>query len=381
MVEAMCQTSILIDRIVLRHIRMRLREEFRTSFGTTTWRDIIIVEMHSENFIGYGESATNSFPGYSYETYETVLLILKKFLIPRVLGKRFNSPHEFRELLEFVRGHPMAKASLEYAFWDLYAKLLGKPLYELYGGTKAKVPVGVSIGIMDKISQLIDVIQYYLDEGYSRIKLKIAPNHDLDVLSKVRDVFPDINLQVDANAAYDLFKHETVLLKLDDFDLTMIEQPLHYFDLVDHAILKSKLRTPLCLDESISSYHIAKAAIKLGSCDIVNIKPPRVGGIRESLNIYRLCVENGIGTWIGGMLETGIGKAHLLHIAALPDIAYPSDISASSRYWKEDIIDPPHKLNPDGTIDVPKRPGIGVDVDLDILLKYQIRSWEFKSHF
>ncbi len=371
-------TSVTIEKVVVRHIRMRLRKPFKTSFGVSLWRDIVIVEFHSEDIIGYGESVADNFPGYSYETHETVLLVLRNFLIPRILKGRFDSPYAFRESLEIIRGHPIAKASLEYAFWDLYAKILDKPLYELYRGTKKKVLVGVSIGIKEDIPQLLSTIQYYLDQGYKRIKLKISPGYDIEVLNKVRETYPDINLQVDANAAYDVSKHLEILIRLDDFNLIMVEQPLHYEDLVDHSVLRSELSTPICLDESIASYHLARAAIKLKSCDIINIKPPRVGGIIESLRIYDLCTQCGIGTWIGGMLETGIGKAHLLHVATLPNIGYPSDISASDRYWEEDIINPPHKLNPDSTIDVPKKPGIGVDVDLELVEKYQIRSWEFK---
>ncbi|MCR8453885.1 MAG: o-succinylbenzoate synthase [Crenarchaeota archaeon] len=372
------EVSITIDQVILRHIRVRLKEEFKTSFGKTFWRDVLIVELHSDDFVGYGEVAADLFPGFSYETSETALLVLKKFLIPRILNKQFSSPRDFRDSLEIIRGHPIAKCSLEYAFWDLYAKVLGEPLYRLYGGAKTRVPVGVSIGIIDKIQYLIELIQKYVEEGYCRIKLKIAPGYDIEVLKAVREVFPEVALQVDANASYDISKNLKTLLDLDKFNLLMIEQPLHYYDLVDHARLRPQLKTPICLDESIGSVHSAEAAIALGSCDIINIKPPRVGGIIESFKIHNLCVKNSIGTWIGGMLETGIGKAHLLHIASLPNITYPSDISASNRYWLEDIIDPPHKLNSsDGTISVPNKPGIGVDVDMDRLLKYQIRYWKF----
>lgn len=357
---------------------MRLKERFKTSFGVTLWRDILVVELHSNDFVGYGEVAADRFPGFSYETHETALLVLKRFLIPRISKRKFNSPHVFRESLEIIRGHAMAKCALEYAFWDLYAKIIGKPLFGLYGGTRTRVPVGVSIGIVEKVSYLIELIQKYLDEGYRRIKLKIAPGYDIDILEAVREAFPEIVLQVDANASYDLSKHRETILSLDRYNLLMIEQPLHYHDLVDHAKLRSQLKTPICLDESIESIHSAKAAVMLGSCDIVNLKPPRVGGILESIKIYNLCTENGVGMWIGGMLETGIGKAHLLHIASLSNITYPSDISASDRYWLEDVIDPPHKLNPvDSTIDVPRKPGIGVDVNLDSLLRHQVRCWEF----
>mgnify|MGYP000147269580 CR=1 FL=1 len=367
-----------IEKIVLRLLEMELVREFEISVGKIHKRRIILVEFHSEDNVGYGECTAGEGPFFSYETYDTALIIMQKYLVKRIIGKVFRDPREFRRSLEFVRGHNMAKASMEYAFWDLYAKSLGKPLYKLYGGIRTRIDAGVSIGIKKNIRELIELIETYLDRGYKRIKIKIKPGYDIGVLKEVREVFPRIKLQVDANASYDL-SMMNVLRKLDDFDLLMIEQPLHPEDLVGHAILQSRIRTPICLDESITSIHTTKSALRLGSCKIINIKPPRVGGIIEAMKIHDFSKTHQIGLWIGGMLETGVGKTHLLHIATLPGINYPSDISESQRYWREDIIGRPLTLNRDGTINVPDKPGIGVDVVPDLVEKYQKKVWTYRA--
>lgn len=272
----------------------------------------------------------------------------------------------------------MAKAAVEMAIWDLEAKLQKKPLARLLGGTKDRVDSGVSIGIQKSIEKLLKRIDFFLEQGYKRIKLKIKPGWDVNVISRVRKEYPDILLQVDANAAYTLRDINT-LLDLDKYGLLMIEQPLDYDDLVDHAELQSKLKTPICLDESIKKPEDAVKAYKLGSCRVINIKPGRVGGHHNSIIIHDFCLFAGIGTWIGGMLETGIGRGHLVALASLPGINYPNDISASSRYYTEDIVEPPWILNHDGTISVPNKPGIGVEVKPDLIEKLTLKKTSLKK--
>ena len=370
---------IELDSIEVFHLRMTLKNKFITSFGDETIRHPIIIKIRSNDIEGYGEAPGDTSPLYSYETYKTIMYALKTFLIPLVLKRRaFSDPLDFHKALQVIRGHKFAKTALEYAFYDLYAKFLRKPLFELYGGTKKRIPVGVSVGIMSDLRKLIKSIEEYLNRGYRRIKLKIKPSYDIEVIKRIRDTFGDIPLQVDANASYTLKDHLNTLIELDKLNLIMIEQPLHYEDLVDHSYLRSKINTPICLDESITSHHLAKAAIALGSLDVINVKPPRVGGIIESLKILDLARRSNIGAWIGGMLETGIGKLHLLHLATRPEINYHSDISESSRYWSEDIIEPPLLLNSDGTITVPNKPGLGVEVDFDRLTKFLRHHWVFR---
>jgi len=352
---------MLIEKVELRIINMKLVSPFETSFGRETERKAIIVKMVSEGLEGYGECVAMDGPWYSYETVETAWIILQKFMIPMILGKEISRPSELLKLLGKIRGHNMARAALEEAFWDLYAKSLGKPLSKLLGGVKDKIESGVSIGIQENVQQLLKVIDNYLSEGYKRIKLKIKPSWDIKVLQEVRKHYPDIPLMVDANAAYTI-KDAPRLKKLDEFNLLMIEQPLGYDDLVDHANLQNMLKTPICLDESIKTLSDARAAIKLGSCKIINIKVGRVGGLLNAKKIHDLCQANDVPVWCGGMLETGIGRAINVAIASLPNFKLPNDISASKRYYEEDIVEPPFKLNADGTINVPKKPGIGVEV-------------------
>ncbi len=367
-----------IEKIVIRHLTMPLVSTFRISTGTTKTRKIMLIEIHSNDLIGYGECPAGEHPYYSLETVQIEFMIIRDYFIKKILGKKFETPHQFRSFLEFVRGHKTAKSALEYAFWDLYGKSVGRPLFELYGGTKKRIEVGVSIGIQTSTKDLIEKIEHYLNQGYKRIKIKITPGWDINILKEIRETYPKIMLMADSNGAYTL-NDLKILMQLDTFNLLMIEQPLHYEDLVDHAALQTYLKTPICLDESIKSIHSAKIAIKLKSCKIINIKPPRVGGIIESIKIHDLSVENNIGLWIGGMLETGIGKTHLLHIASLPGINYPSDISDYTRYWKEDIIDKPLKLDKDSTIPIPQDKGLGVHPDPDLIEKYQNKVWTYKA--
>ncbi|HDI31395.1 MAG TPA: o-succinylbenzoate synthase [Thermofilum sp.] len=358
-----------IRKIVLYVLEMELKDSFKTSFGTLKKKNVVLIKIiDSSGEEGWGEIVAGEGPWYSYETFEVALLIVTKYLVPLILGKSIERAVSAWELMKKVRGHNMAKAGLEMALWDLDAKLQGKPLFKLIGGSRSAIVSGVSIGIKDSIENLIKEVSRRLEEGYARIKVKIEPNWDVQVIRALREEFPDILLQVDANAAYTLDDLPT-LKALDDFNLLMIEQPLGYEDLVDHSILARKLHTPICLDESIVSLGDVKAAYKLGSCEIVNVKPGRVGGMYSSLRVLNICDQLGLGCWIGGMLETGVGRGHLVALATREEVRYPNDISASERYWEEDIVEPPWTLWEKGLIKAPERPGIGVEVLEDKIKK------------
>ena len=348
-----------IDRIELVLCNLPYVHFFETSFGREEERTFILVKVYAEGICGYGEVVADKAPMYSYETTQTAWLMLKDLLIPHLIKKSLSEPLDFYEEVKIFKGHPMAKAGLELALWDLVAKQKGVPLWKLYGGTQKEIPSGVSVGIQDSESQLFERIQTFLNEGYQRIKIKIKPGWDVSTCQKVRENFPDIRLQVDANGAYRL-DDKKQLLDLDVFGLEMIEQPFAPYDLWDHSRLQKDLQTPLCLDESITSAETARKAIEMGSCRIINIKAGRVGGIIESKNIHDICQENSIPVWCGGMLESGIGRAHNIHLATLPNFKLPHDLSASKRYYVEDLIEPPIDITPQGTIIVPDLPGIGV---------------------
>ncbi|MEM2444961.1 MAG: o-succinylbenzoate synthase [Sulfolobales archaeon] len=360
-----------LRKVTAYHVVMRLKAPFETSFGKTVDRHCVLVEVEDKfGEIGWGEAPVDDGPWYSYETVNTTLYVYKEFLMPKLLElKILTHPKEFLEFIEGVRGYRMAKAGIEMALWDLKAKLEGKPLYKVLGGARNSVNSGVSIGIIGDEAALLKAVSNFLEEGYKRIKIKIKPGWDLHPVRLIRKEFRDIPLQVDANAAYTL-NHLSIFRELDNYELLMIEQPLNYEDLYDHAILQSNLRTKICLDESIRSLHDAKAAVKLGSCKVINIKPARVGGLYESRLIHDFAGSNYIPVWIGGMLETGIGRGHLVAVATLPNVIYPCDISGSDRYWEEDIVDPPWKVSNNGTISIPEKPGIGVEVLRERLSKY-----------
>ncbi len=350
-----------IDSVELRQIAMELVEPFETSGWRETRRPCLIIAISSDGLTGYGECVAGAGPWYSYETVETAWHILKDFLIPAVLGKDIASAEELHGKFQGVRGHPMAKAGLEAAFWDLLAQAKKISLAKLLGGTKDRIESGISLGIHKDIPTLLAVIERHLAQGYRRIKLKVKPGWDIEVLRAVRQRFPDIELMADANAAYSIadFDH---LKKFDEFGLSMLEQPLDYDDLIDHSVLQRAVKTPICLDESIKTPTDARKALDIGACKIINIKPGRVGGLLNAQKIHDLCRERGVPVWCGGMLETGIGRAANIALASLPGFTLPNDISASARYWREDLIDPPFVLEPDGTIKVPTEPGLGVRV-------------------
>lgn len=352
---------MVIARIELRQLCLPLVQPFETSFGRTTSRRFLLVTVFGDGAAGWGECVADEHPFYSAETTETAWHILTTYLAPRVLGVQFDHPREIAAALRGVRGHPMAKAALEMAAWDLYGQLVGEPLSALIGGSRRAIPAGVSIGIQPDLDTLARVVERELAAGYRRIKIKIKPGWDLEPVEMLRQRFGSIPLMVDANGAYQA-SDAAHLARLDDYELMMIEQPLDYDDLNDHAALQRRLRTPICLDESISSVRAAAAAFALGACRVVNVKPGRIGGYRESLALHDLAGAYDIPLWHGGMLESGIGRAHNLHLSSLPRFSLPGDVAASRRYYQPDLIDPPIELQGDGTIAVPDEPGIGVHV-------------------
>ncbi|BDQ03151.1 o-succinylbenzoate synthase [Ignavibacterium sp.] len=365
-----------IEKIELRHIKMELVSPFTTSMGTEYDEEHIIVRVDGEGLTGWGECVAEGTPFYSYETVTTAWHILQDFLIPSILGKNILSIGDAIKAYSKVRGHRMAKAGLEAALWDLFAKSKNISLSKMMGGTKEKIDVGVSIGIQNSVEELIKKIEGYLSEGYKRIKIKIAPGKDIQFVRAVRKEFPDILFQVDANSAYSLDDIE-LLKQMDDYNLLLIEQPLGYEDIYAHSKLQKQLKTSICLDESIHSLDDTRAAIELDSCRVINIKPGRVGGFTESKLIHDYCASENIPVWCGGMLESGIGRAGNVALASLPNFTLPGDISASKRYYKEDIVEPEFVVNPDGTMNVPTKPGIGVEVNMKMLEKVTVRRAEF----
>ncbi len=364
-----------IEQIEQFHVRMPLKHPFETSFGREETITKVILALYADGLVGYGESPGDDWPYYSPETLETVWYIQRDFLIPTLLGAEVEHAADMPALFKRVRGHQMAKAGLESAFWDLEARRAGVPVAALLGEARERrerVESGVSIGIQETIDALLERIAAFREEGYRRIKIKIKPGWGAEVVGRVLDRFPGLTLMVDANSAYTLDDVE-MLRALDAFDLLMIEQPLAHDDIIDHAALQREIKTPICLDESIHTPGRAREALALGSCRIINIKPARVGGMTNARVIHDLCQEEGIPVWCGGLLESGIGRAHNLAVASLPNFSLPGDISASDRYWAEDIVDPPFTLNPDGTMDVPGGPGIGVRVLRDRLERFSLR--------
>jgi O-succinylbenzoate synthase len=351
-----------IDRVLLYHLRMPLVSHFETSFGRIYTRDCILLEIHSEGLIGYGECVADRDPGYSYETVDTAWHILRDFLLPVLLKQDVSGPGDFQTKVAWVRGHPMAKAGIEMALWDLQGKREGASLRKLLGGVRQQVEVGVSVGIQDSPQDLVKKVEDYLDQGYQRIKIKIKPGRDFEDASAVRSAFPDLRLQVDANSAYNL-ETAAALYSLDDLNLLLIEQPLAEDDLWDHSRLQAQFKTPLCLDESILSDRHARQALEMGSCRIINIKAGRVGGLSQGISIHDVCQARDVPVWCGGMLETGVGRAANLALASLPNFKLPGDISASDRYYRRDITHQRFNLNPDSTITVPSGPGLGVTID------------------
>jgi O-succinylbenzoate synthase len=354
---------VIISSIELREIRLPLIHFFETSFGRTTERRIILVRVSdADGAEGWGECTAGEGPFYCEEWTETAWATLRDFLAPMVVGHEIKNAAGTNELMKKVRRNRMAKAAIETACWDLESKRAGVPLWQHLGGVREQIPCGVSIGIQDSPDLLLEKIEKELNAGYQRIKIKIKPGWDLDVVRRVRERYPEILLTVDANSAYTL-ADVSLFKALDEFDLMMIEQPLAHDDMFDHAKLQKQIKTPICLDESVHSAEDARHAIDIGACRIINVKLGRVGGHAEAKSVETVCREHSIPVWCGGMLESGIGRAHNIAMATLAGFTLPGDISASARYWAEDIIEPPVTVSERGTIAAPNKPGIGFEVN------------------
>jgi o-succinylbenzoate synthase len=356
----------------LRELHMKLVAPFTTSMDRIESRRILLVEANVDGMIGFGECTAGEDPFYCPEDTDTAWHILRTYLWPMIKGREFSSASEVWGLFRQVRGHNMAKASLEAAVWDAEAKLQNIPLWKLLGGTRQEIASGVSIGIKDSLEELVTAVKTELAAGYHRIKIKIKPGKDLEPVRRLRQEFPGIKLMVDANSAYT--RQDWPLLKqLEGFYLMMIEQPLGWDDLFGHVQLQKELNTPICLDECIHTLEQAEAAIALNACKIINIKLGRVGGHAVARRIHDLCEKNSIPVWCGGMLESGIGRAHNIALSTLSNFSLPGDVSASRRYWHQDIIEPEVIVSPQGTIRVPAGPGIGFQPRLDLIEKLTVR--------
>jgi len=355
-----------IERVELRTIRLPLHEPFETSFGSIDSRLIFLVSVTAQGQTGWGEVVAAEEPHYSYETVGTAAHIIRDYLAPALMSDRVTNLTDIASRFSSFRGHNMAKAGLELAYMDLLGRLSDQSLSQLIGGTRSSVAVGVSLGIQPSFEKLLDRVNRYLSLGYQRIKLKIKPGWDIGIVRDVRRCHPEILLSVDANSAYTISDAE-YLKQLDDFRLLMIEQPLDHDDLIDHAKFQSMMKTAICLDESITGIQRTRQALDLKSCRIINIKIGRVGGYSQALAIHDACEARKIPVWCGGMLESGIGRAHNIALASLSGFTLPGDISASSRYFARDVITPEVTVSPEGTVDVPTGSGIGFEVDVDYI--------------
>jgi O-succinylbenzoate synthase len=355
---------------------MPLVHFFETSFGRTYERAMVLVEVSSDGLSGWGEVTAGENPFYNEEWTESAWRIVRDYAAPRILRNELSGADAVDGRTAHIRGHNMARGGLEAAVWDLQARRNGNPLHrEIGGGARREIPCGVSIGIQDTIDDLLRKIESELAAGYQRIKIKIKPGWDAGVIREVRNRFPSIKLMADANSAYTLADTDR-LQALDEFYLMMIEQPLAHDEIIDHVQLQSKLRTPICLDECIRSAHQAEQAIRMGACRIINIKLGRVGGFGEAKRVHDVCAKAGVPVWCGGMLEAGIGRAHNIALATLPNFVLPGDVSASKRYWKRDIITPWVETTPQGTIAIRDEPGFGYGIDREFLDSITVRREE-----
>ena len=361
-----------LGQITLREIRMALVTPFETSFGSVRERRILLLEASVNGISGWGEVVAGETPFYHPETVETAWHILRDFIWPMLQGQEIRSAGEVWGRLARIRGHNMAKGGLEAALWDAEAHRQGVPLWKLLGGTREEIPCGVSIGIRPTLEELTGAVERALSAGYQRIKIKIKPGWDVQPVARLREKFPRLRLMVDANSAYRL-EDWPRLKQLEAFYLMMIEQPLGWDDFYTHAELQKKLETPICLDECIHSEEHARAAMELGACRIINLKLGRVGGYTPARRIHDLSAAHHIPVWCGGMLESGIGRAHNIALSTLPNFSLPGDVSASRRYWEEDIIDPAVEVTPQGTIRVPTSPGIGYTPRLERIEQLTVR--------
>ena len=367
-----------IDAIVMREINMPLVEPFQTSFGTTTDRRILLIEIHAEGYTGWGECVAGEHPYFSEESIETAWSVIGSELAPLLTDGDIERSGAVPSLFKKVRGNRMAKAAVENAVWDLDAQLRGLSLAEMLGGTRGTIACGVSIGIQPTMDLQLAKIEREIAAGYQRIKLKCKPGWDVKMLEAVRKRWPEVLLSVDANSAYRL-KDTAHLVSFDEFRLLMIEQPLWADDFYFHSMLQKQMDTAICLDESIRNRRDALAAIEMESCRIINIKCGRVGGFSEAIAVHNAAAERGIAVWCGGMLETGIGRSHNIALSSLENFRLPGDVSASSRYWAEDIIEPAVTVSSKGTIDVPTTPGRGFEVKTDLIERLTVRSQAIRS--
>ncbi len=367
-----------IDAIILREVEIPLLRAFETSFGVTRNRRILLAEIHSEGLVGWGECTAGEHPYFSAESTDGAWTVITQELGPMLAAESPQHGGECPRIFRLVRGNRMAKAALENAIWDLEAQREGLPLFRLIGGVQETIACGVSLGIHSSIPELLATVERELAAGYQRIKLKIKPGWDVDVLERVRHRWPEISLSVDANSAYKL-RDADHLVKFDAFDLLMIEQPLWYDDFYYHSILQKRLETPICLDESIRNRRDVLAATEMESCKIINIKLGRVGGFSEAIAVHNAAQERGIPVWCGGMLESGIGRAHNIALSTLENFTLPGDVSASARYWAEDIIEPEVTVSAQGEITVPDTPGRGYEVRTDLVERLTVRKQAIRA--
>jgi o-succinylbenzoate synthase len=352
-----------IERATLREIPLRLKEYFEISSGGSQDRRVVLLTLEGDGLEGWSECVAAADPSYSYETADTAWHVLTNFILPNIVGREAAGPEDILSPVGWIRGHGMAKAAVEMAGWDLAARADGVSLSEKLGGTRSSVAVGVSVGLKPTDDALHEQVAGFLDDGYARVKIKIKPGLDVEMLAGLRERFPDVLFMADANSAY-TFDDASRLGELDALDLMMIEQPLSYDDFLQHARLQKQIETAICLDESIKSEGDTELALELGSCRIINIKPGRVGGLGVSRRIHDRMQSAGLAVWCGGMLESGVGRAHNVALASLPGFTLPGDISASRRYWERDIVSPEFEVS-DGEMAVPTGPGIGVEVDIN----------------
>ncbi|MDF2722305.1 MAG: menC [Paenibacillus sp.] len=368
-----------IEQVELRRLHVPLKAAFETSFGRFTYRDCILVGVSGEGETGYAESVAMPTPYYNEEMTDTVHYMLQHFLIPQLLGQHIEKPEQTSELFAPVRRNYMAISALEGAVWDLLCKAQGISLASALGGTRTEIDVGVSIGIEASADDVLRNVERFLGEGYKKIKVKIKPGFDIELIDAIRSRFgADVPLMADANSAYTLDQID-LLKRLDPYGLMMIEQPLAHDDIVDHAKLQREIATPICLDESIHSVEDARKAIELGSCRIINLKIGRVGGLTHTKRIHDLCMQHGIPVWCGGMFEMGVGRAHNIALASMPNFTLPGDTSASNRHFAEDIVEPAVDFSRPGTMAVPTKPGIGYELNRKVVEKYTVSNLVFKS--
>jgi len=367
-----------IEAITVREIQLPLVHFFETSFSRVYDRSMLLVTLHCDGLEAWGECVAGEDPFYSPEWIDTAWPTMAKYLIPALLGKSIGSGRECPKLFARVRGHRMAKGALENAVWEAESMEKGVPLWKLLGGTRRQIECGVSLGIQDTVEQLLEKVEKELAAGYRRIKVKIKPGWDVNVLARIRERWPNILLSCDANSAYTIndFDH---LAKLEEFRLLMIEQPLWDDDFYFHAALQKRLKTAICLDEAIRSARDTQAALELGACRIVNVKVGRVGGFSEAIAVHDMCQQHSVPVWCGGMLETGIGRTHNVALSTKENFKLPGDVSASKRYWKEDIVDPPVEVSSDGLITVSDAVGTGYRVKTDLIEKLTIRKETYRA--